>query len=232
VAAATLAPWSGASPGYSQSNAHHLFVPRLDPTGQLSGAGTGTRLGRDPDRRDCGVASELQRRKVLRVFRAMDADGDGFLEESDFVALTARWADIRGDEPGSPEHEKLRNVLMSWWQTLRSADDHKITLDDMLGAIDKLQKVTKASAEIMFEGVDADRDGKITRGEYRRLIEAWNGRGTRTDDAFPRLDLDGDGYLSLAEFTALWTDFWSGDDPDSPGTWVFGRFELPKAQVP
>ena len=66
-------------------------------------------------------------------------------------------------------------------------------------------------------------DGRISAAEYRQLIEAWNGRRTDTDAIFPLLDLDGDGHLSADEFTRLWTDFWVGDDPDAPGTWVFGR---------
>ena len=79
------------------------------------------------------MASEFQRTKITGVFEAMDADGDGFLRESDFAALTARWTAIRG----------------------------------------------------------------------------------------------GDGHLSQEEFVRLWTEFWSGDDPDAPDSWVFGRFEPP-----
>jgi len=111
--------------------------------------------------------------------------------------------------------------------------DEKITLDDVLTVVERLRDMAdavSATASIMFEAVDEDGDGRISSGEYRRLIEAWNGRDTRTDDIFPRLDLDGDGYLSREEFTELWTEFWAGDDADAPGTWVFGRFELPVGQ--
>lgn len=184
------------------------------------------------------MASELQRRKVLGVFRAMDANGDGLLEEADFTALTARWVDIRQAAHGSAEHRRLREIMMGWWENLRTAagevPDGKITLDDVLSVIDKLRDMpdsVAATADIMFDAVDEDGDGKISGSEYRRLIEAWNGRHTKTDDIFARLDLDGDGHLSRDEFTGLWTEFWAGDDPDAPGTWVFGRFEPPKAQV-
>ncbi len=182
------------------------------------------------------MASELQRRKVTGVFRAMDANGDGFLEEADFVALTRRWVAIRDPET---DPERLRDIMMGWWHTLLSTagdvPDDKITVDDVLNVVDKLAGMHDAvagTANIMFEAVDEDSDGKISRDEYRRLIEAWNGRDTKTDDIFPRLDLDGDGYISRTEFTDLWTEFWSGDDADAPGTWVFGRFELPAAKVP
>lgn len=42
------------------------------------------------------MASEFQRRKIAGVFHAMDVDDNGFLEQSDFETLTARWVDIRG----------------------------------------------------------------------------------------------------------------------------------------
>ncbi|HSZ42512.1 MAG TPA: hypothetical protein VK817_21330 [Trebonia sp.] len=38
------------------------------------------------------------------------------------------------------------------------------------------------------------------------------------------LDLNHDGYLSGQEFTQHWTEFWAGDNPDAPGSWVFGFF--------
>ncbi|MEV4163507.1 EF-hand domain-containing protein [Nonomuraea dietziae] len=39
---------------------------------------------------------------------------------------------------------------------------------------------------------------------------------------FSRLDADGDGTLSRAEFVLHWSEFWSGDDPEAPGAHVFG----------
>jgi Ca2+-binding EF-hand superfamily protein len=79
----------------------------------------------------------------------------------------------------------------------------------------------------MFEAVDENSDEEISATEYRQLVEAWTGVTTDTDEIFPLLDLNGDGHLSRDEFTRLWTEFWAGDDPSAPGTWVFGRFELP-----
>lgn len=178
------------------------------------------------------MASEFQRRKIAGVFAAMDADGDGLLEESDFAALTARWITIRGGD----DDARLRAIMMGWWTTLRSAADadrdDRVTLDEVMLVVDRLGDMPDAvtgTAEAMFEAVDEDGDDRISAEEYNRLIEAWNGRPTDTDEIFPLLDLDGDGHLSRPEFIRLWTEFWSSDDPGTRGTWVFGRLDPPLA---
>jgi Ca2+-binding EF-hand superfamily protein len=180
------------------------------------------------------MASEFQRRKIAGVFAAMDANADGLLAQDDFEALTARWTGMRGVEPGSAEHTRLAEIMMGWWAALLAASDpdrdDKVNLDEVLRVVDQLPAMTdvvSATATSMFEAIDENGDGEISAAEYRQLIEAWTGRTTDTGEIFGLLDLDGDGRLSRAEFTEHWTEFWAGDNPDAPGTWVFGRFPLP-----
>ncbi len=180
------------------------------------------------------MASDFQRCKVAGVFEAMDADGDDALLRSDFVALADRWTEVRGAAPGSADHERLTAIMLGWWSALVAASDldhdGRITLDEVMtlvGRLDDMPEALTATAEVMFEAIDENADGRISSGEYRRLIEVWNGRATDTDAVFPLLDSDGDGHLSREEFTRLWAEFWAGDDPEEPGTWVFGHFALP-----
>ncbi|MEU5884166.1 EF-hand domain-containing protein [Spirillospora sp. NPDC047279] len=173
------------------------------------------------------MASEFQRVKVTGAFRAMGGDRDGYLREGDFAALAGRWTTLRGTAPGSAEYARLHEIMMRWWYTLQvsAAREDRVTVDDVLTVVDHLHEMPEAvtaTAEAMFEAVDGNGDGRISAAEYRQLIEAWNGRPTDTDQIFPRLDLNGDGHLSRVEFTELWTQFWAGDDPGAPGTWVFG----------
>ncbi|MBW4719848.1 EF-hand domain-containing protein [Saccharothrix obliqua] len=171
------------------------------------------------------MASDLQKRKSAIVFRAMDANDDGYLERADFEALTERWAGIR-DGDGT----RLRELVMNWWDTLRSASDEnrddRVTFDELLSVVDNLGTMLDlvvATAESMFEAVDEDGDGEISAPEYGRLIRAWTGADTPTDAVFARLDLDGDGHISKGEFARHWVEFWAGDDEDAPGTHVFGE---------
>ncbi|MEV0585269.1 EF-hand domain-containing protein [Nonomuraea sp. NPDC050310] len=169
------------------------------------------------------MATTFQRDKVRLVFGAMDADGDGLLRESDFDALARRWAQTRvaGDE------ERLTAIMRGWWRLLaaRSRDPESVAMEDVLTVVDLLGQLPDeviGTAEAMFDAVDEDRDGRICPAEYQRMIEAWNGRPTDTTAAFARLDLDGDGTLSRREFARHWSEFWAGDDPDAPGSHVFG----------
>lgn len=182
------------------------------------------------------MASELQRRKVAVVFDAMDVDRDGFLTEADFQSLAARWTAARDWEPGSEHHTRLVGLMTGWWDVLAASDldrDDRVTLAEVLAVNDGWQALSEANrdtANTMFDAIDENADGRISAQEYRRLIEVWTGRDTDTDEIFPRLDRDGDGYISRDEFAELWSQFWFGDDPNSPGTWVFGRFELATPQ--
>ncbi|MFD9737390.1 EF-hand domain-containing protein [Umezawaea sp. NPDC059074] len=180
------------------------------------------------------MASEFQRRKVAVVFGAMDTDGDGYLTESDFTELTMRWTELRRAAPGTRDHARLSAIMMGWWHTLLAVSDQdrdgKVTPEEVLIVVDRLPAmldVVTDTARAMFEAIDENADNEITAGEYRQLIEAWTGRKADTDDVFARLDRDGDGRLTQEEFTLLWAEFWAGDDPEAPGTWVFGDFELP-----
>jgi Ca2+-binding EF-hand superfamily protein len=184
------------------------------------------------------MASELQRRKTAVVFGAMDVDTDGFLTESDFSALAARWTANRGLPPASAEARRLTAIMMGWWDSLRAVSDadrdDRVTLDEVLLVVDRLAAdiaPVVTTADAMFEAVDADGDGQISAAEYRELIETWTGQPTDTDEVFGLLDGNGDGHLSRNEFAALWTEFWAGDNPNAPGTWVFGRFGLPLQSV-
>ena len=173
------------------------------------------------------MASDFQRRKISRVFGAMDADHDGFLTERDFRALTARWLDLRGTDAGTPEGERLAAIMMGWWATLDAAAGHggRVTLDQVLQVVDELPAMPGAvtgTAAAMFEAVDENGDGVISVPEYRRMIEAWSG-DTPDGDVFAQLDLDGDGRLSRDEFAGHWYEFWAGDDPAAPGSRIFGH---------
>ncbi|GHJ40994.1 EF-hand domain-containing protein [Streptomyces sp. TS71-3] len=177
------------------------------------------------------MASAFQERKLKGMFAAFDADGDGFLREDDFRALVDRWSRLPGVDPGTESHARMETLLMGWWAALLENGDANgdgtVDMDELLSLVGKLPTMTgdvTATAELLFEAVDADGDGRITPEEHRRLVETWNGRPVDLTGIFDLLDLNGDGHLDREEFSTLWRQFWISDDPAAPGNWLCGRF--------
>ena len=103
-------------------------------------------------------------------------------------------------------------------RTIRAAAQ----LLDVVDRLPAMRAETMATADVMFDAVDDNRDGRISRTEHRRLIDAWHGRPVDTADVFDHLGQDGDGCLSRLEFAFLWTQFWTSDDPGDPGNLMCG----------
>lgn len=175
------------------------------------------------------MASGFQRVKVQAMFEAFDVDGDGYLEGADFEALAGRWERLPRVAAEPELAARVRTVMMSWWEHLSTGGGEgrveRIGMAELMAMVDRLpampQAVT-ATADTIFDAVDENGDGRISRGEHERLINTWHGRSIPAEDVFDRLDQDGDGYLSRPEFAALWTQFWISDDPAEPGNLMCG----------
>lgn len=177
------------------------------------------------------MASDFQRRKIATVFDAMDTDGDDHLVEGDFLSVTERWTAIRHCEPGSPEHELIRSILMGWWSALQAvADanhDNRVSFDELMVLVDQLDTMSAevlATADAMFNAIDANGDGEIAPAEHAQVLLAWKGSDDGAAEVFPRLDLNGDGHISREEFREMWAEFWHGNDETAAGRWLFGPY--------
>ncbi|MER6850116.1 EF-hand domain-containing protein [Streptomyces flaveolus] len=175
------------------------------------------------------MASGFQRAKIQAMFDAFDADGNGYLEEGDFEALAARWGRLPRVAASPELAGRVRSVTLGWWPYLAEAADAdgggQVGMDELMTVVDRLplmREAVAATAETIFDAVDENGDGRISRVEHQRLIDTWHGRSTTTGEVFDRLDQDGDGYLSRTEFALLWTQFWISDDPAEPGNVMCG----------
>ena len=81
--------------------------------------------------------------------------------------------------------------MTGWWPVLQATSgpdgDKAVTLDEVLLAVEGLGDMADAvsgTADAMFEAIDLNGDGLISRSEYGALIETWNGTPTATDEIF------------------------------------------------
>ncbi|MDX2393602.1 EF-hand domain-containing protein [Streptomyces sp. DK15] len=176
------------------------------------------------------MASVFQQDKIRAMFTAFDVDGDGCLQKKDFEALVGRWGQLPGVEAGTKLHARVESAVMGWWEHMLEAGDTnkdgKLSVEEFYALVDRLPAMKEGLAETadaIFDAIDADGNGRISRSEHRQLIDTWHGRSIDTEDVFDLLDLDADGHISRQEFAVLWTQFWISDDPTEPGNLVCGK---------
>ncbi|GGY51443.1 EF-hand domain-containing protein [Streptomyces omiyaensis] len=175
------------------------------------------------------MASEFQRDKLVNMFRAFDADRNGHLDRTDFEALAERWRRLPRVRTGAGLAARVDAVMLGWWDRLAAHvdtdGDGRIDLDELLAMVDllpTLREEVAATAETVFDAVDENGDGRISPAEHQRLVDTWHGESVDVTGVFGLLDQDGDGHLSRPEFTALWIQFWTSDDPAEPGNQLCG----------
>jgi Ca2+-binding EF-hand superfamily protein len=182
------------------------------------------------------MLTDLQKKKLPNLFAVHDLDRDGVLRRGDFEQYATRVASVRGWEPGSPQHEELTTRFMTFWDGFESfadaSGDLRITLEEWLLYWDQIlstpgmyDQVAKPIGDFIFNLFDRDGDGRVTQEEYAFIYQFGGLDPAQAAAAFARLDLDGDGFLSVSEIMTLLGQFFRSNDPRDPGNWLFGPFE-------
>lgn len=180
------------------------------------------------------MLTDLQKRKMTRLFNVYDIDGSGMIEAQDYRRLVENFAAIRGWDYGSEAYQRLQNKFMFVWEYMQKFGDpdrsETITLDEFLAYASSLLEgnygaIAGSTGSFLFDLIDEDSDGLITLSEFQMFY--W-GYGIEDEkiaaEIFARLDLNGDGTMSADEFAQHGYDFHYSDDPDCPGNWFFGPY--------
>jgi len=149
--------------------------------------------------------SEFVKRKLAMAYYRFDHDKDGLVTEGDFVhpgqeAARLRGVAWRGVEPGSAEADQIIEAHRGWW-------------------------------DAYFKGTDTDGDGQVTLEEYLDFVGAWVGSDPEAIPhaiqgnqlVFDTIDGNGDGKLSLDEFSLCLRTYGLADDN---ATRAFGDLNL------
>ena len=181
------------------------------------------------------MLTELQNRKLLKLFCMYDCDLDGVLVCKDFENIATQLAEVKNLGARSPKVLMLKErFLQAWKSLLGKADtsgDKKICLeewlayyDDVLGDKEKYQKEVQSLMKLIFEVFDANGDGQLCQQEWAELFQVYNVHPAYAPSTFEKIDANGDGALSQNEILTLIDDFFCGDDPTSVANSMFGPY--------
>jgi len=185
------------------------------------------------------MLSELLRKKHAKNFQVYDVNKNGCVEQADLELCAQKIAALRHIKPGESQFEDIRAkyvaIWSSFWQPADLNGDGKVELKEYLSVAEKsienfansakLKEEHAAKANTIFICLDADGNGEISLAEYKQFCTAVGLGEEVAEEAFARLDENGDGVLSREEYMERSKEFHTSDDPNAPGNWLYGSYE-------
>ena len=179
------------------------------------------------------MLTDIQIRKLTKLFHLYDANGDGVLVQQDFSALAVRMAEWRQEGPS--QHSQIFTHLQQDWACLCAAADQnhdaQITLEEWLAyytqVLDDMQQYVSrvvALVTLLFDAFDQDNDGQISEQEWVGLLAVFNVQPIYAKSIFINLDVNQDDCLSQDEVLTLIHDFFYVSEPSAPANFMFGPY--------
>lgn len=177
---------------------------------------------------------DLLDRKFDVCFTHGDINGNGVLEPTDATALATRVVTYFDEPMGSPKAQKLFQVFEDFWTHVAAKmdidDDGKISPEEWRKGLRKAfaedPEAYKAGfrpvAEAVFTICDRDGDGFLEQSEFAKFHQAFGCTSANSQIAFQKLDSDGDGQLTVEELLTAWQEYYTSNDPDARGNWLYG----------
>ncbi len=177
--------------------------------------------------------TELQRAKLMHLFRVYDASSNGYLERGDYEMVAHAVATELGHALESAEHEVVTRAFLTQFARVAAVADFsrdgRVAPDEwidffelVLADAQAFDSVVGATLDMIFGMFDLDENAVLDRAELARLRRALRVDAGDSAAVFDALDLDGDGTLSVDEVRAAIEQFFRSDDPGAPGNGFFG----------
>jgi Ca2+-binding EF-hand superfamily protein len=177
---------------------------------------------------------DLLDRKFDICFTHGDVNGNGVLEKADTLALAARIVASLGEPENSPKAQKLFQVFENFWTHIQANidfdKDGKITPEEWRKGLRQsfaenpqaYKEGFRPLAEATFTICDRDGDGFLQKSEIAKFHQAFGCSSANSQLAFEKLDIDGDGKLTIDELLSAWQEYYTSNEPDARGNWLYG----------
>jgi len=173
--------------------------------------------------------------KLKLLFDTFDFDKNGFIERCDFQSYVDGLAKLLKVDPSTDEYKKMAEANLGWFDQIKAAadtnKDGRVSEAEWMAfwttflaaaAINApgTMALLRTSAETTFHVLDMNKNLKIAPEEFRTWLAAWQ-ITEGWHEAFKKLDVHNQGYLTKTEVTNLVKDYFLSNDPTAPGNWLY-----------
>ena len=181
------------------------------------------------------MLTDLQKRKLTRMFDHIDADRDGVLARGDYDRICQALLGVLRAAPSSPESAEIAASYAVEWDELQADADaeggRRVTRalwlayrDRQLAGPDAFEIMIDPYVGTVFALLDADHDGRISTGEVRRYLGLYRMGDGEVDEILGKIDPGRRGSFTREEIGQLSREFYFSNDEGAPGSWLLGRF--------
>lgn len=118
--------------------------------------------------RNLGI--ELRDDLIDGLMKEASHNGNGLIDETEFLHWIARIQALRDTEP-APEDDDLAQDLVAAFRVFDSDNNGYITFDELKRAMQMIgESVTEKQLQDMLNLADVDKDGRINYEEFARLL--------------------------------------------------------------
>lgn len=177
------------------------------------------------------MLSELQRRKLTRMFRLFDRDGDGAIAWADYARVSARMLDVLELAPDSTEGAEMAASYRVEWEELALEPGAGVHLPrwlayraEQLSMRDAFEINIAPYVLTIATHIDRDGDGFVGGDDLRRYLALYDMPDAERAAAVARLDPTGRGRIPYVELEDRAREFYYSNNPEAPGSWFLGPF--------
>jgi Ca2+-binding EF-hand superfamily protein len=183
------------------------------------------------------MLTSFQKRKLAKRFYLFDHERTGRIGWSDIRRVLDNVLEISGWSMDSGQRAEFLRQGHTGWQLLVAAadvdEDGEVDLEEWYAFYDQhvypeanrtgaLPAWLRALNDLSFSAMDANRDGRISRHEYRQLLRAYGVEDEGLEESFAHIDTSGDGFISREEWKALNRNYYLAEDESAPSSWLWG----------
>lgn len=183
------------------------------------------------------MVSDFRKKKILHVFNTLfDSNKSGSIDKNDLEGIASKIAKVRGYQPGDAKFKEILESLQTIWNLLQQRgdadNDGQVSAKEWIEICDEYaknpnapQQWQNACMKFIFDIEDSSKDGSIDANEFSTIYASFGVNKQEAVQAFNKLS-KGKSSVNWSEFQELWKEYFTSEDPNAPGNFIFGKISF------